>query len=117
MRSSRYEYLFRNLKKQNAKACVISSTRGVPIAWFGLEKKKIDIFSALSATVYGASSALHKEAGLSSPDTALSYSEKSFLLIKPMHDGTVLAVLGSGDHEKLSKKVDKAIEESGGVAL
>ncbi len=117
MRSSAYENLFRSLKKQNAKACIISSMRGTPIAWYGLEKKKIDVFSALSATVYGASSVLHREAGLPVPDTTLSYSKDFFLLIRSLDDGNVLAVLAEGDHEKLSRKVDMAIKECRGVAL
>ena len=117
MKSSMYEGLFKALKKENAKACVISSMRGAPIAWYGLERKKIDVFSALSAAMYGAAVVLHRESEIPSPDIVLSNSRESFLIIKGMENGTILVVVGEGNRDKLSKNVDKVIKEFRGVVL
>ena len=114
MANMEYEELFRSLKKQRVKACLISSSRGIPIAWYGLNRDKIDMFSALSATIYGASSVLHKENGISPPRLIISGSGDSFLLIGSLNEGAVLAVMGEGDGKKISKKLENIIEHAGG---
>lgn len=117
LKSSMYEGLFKELKKEHAEACVISSMRGTPIAWYGLEKKKIDVFSTLSAAVYGASVVLHRESGIKSPDIVISDSKDSFLLIKGIDDSTVLTVVGKGDRDKFSRDIDRTIKKFRGVGI
>ena len=117
MKSSMYEGLFKALKKENVKACVVSSMRGAPIAWYGIERKKIDVFSALSAAMYGASTVLHKENGLPSPELVVSSSKDSFLIVKGIDSGTILAAVGEGNRDEMSKTMDKLIKEFRGVGL
>ena len=110
-----YEGLFKELKKERAEACVISSMRGTPIAWYGLERKKIDVFSTLSAAVYGASVVLHRESGMNHPEVVVSDSKDSFLLIKGLDDSTIMAVVGKGDRDSFSKEIEKTLKKFRGV--
>jgi predicted regulator of Ras-like GTPase activity (Roadblock/LC7/MglB family) len=114
MENIEYEVLFRSLKKQHIKACLISSLRGTPIAWYGINRDKLDIFSALSAAIYGASSVLHRENGAPNPHFIISASGDSFLLIGSLDKEAVIAVVGEGDGNKISKKLEDIIEHAGG---
>ncbi len=112
-----YEGLFRALKKEKVRACVISSRRGTPIAWYGIERKKIDTISTLSAAMYGASLVLHRESELPSPDIVMSDSDDKVFMIKGMKNGNILAVIGEGDQKKIMKDMNRVIDEFGGAGL
>ncbi len=112
-----FENLFKDLKRHEAMACVIASSRGTPVAWFGLDKKSVDIFSSLSAAMFGAAKVLHKEAEIGSPELVLSQAEGSFIIFRGINDRLVLVVIGRGDENTLSDGIEKALKDFRGVVI
>ncbi len=112
-----FENLFKDLKKHEALACVIASSRGMPVAWFGLDKKSVDIFSSLSAAMLGAAKVLHKEADIGFPEIVLSQAKDSFIIFRGIDDRLVLVVMGRGNENALSDGIEKALKDFRGVVI
>ena len=115
LKSKAFENVFKDLKRGGAKACVISSMEGVPIAWFGTEKKSVDLYSTLSAAVMSASVILHKESNTHRPTEVISHSKDSAMIIRYIGDDHIFVVLSDRLSEELSNACDKAEKELRGV--
>lgn len=111
MRSKTFEKVFGNLKNNGANACVIASSRGVPIAWFGLKKKSVELFSTLSAAIISASRILHQDADSSPPDNVVSESSDSYMIINSIGDDAIMVVFGEkkGSIMEAAKKAKKEL--------
>lgn len=115
MKSKAFEDVFKDLKRGGAKACVISSMEGIPIAWFGTEKKSVELYSTLSAAVMSASAILHKEFNSSRPNEIISDSKDAVMIIREVGDGHIFIVFTDKMTEELSKACNKADKELRGV--
>ncbi|GEM_PF-3153029 len=115
LKSKAFENVFRDLKRSGANACVISSTGGVPVAWFGTEKKSVDLYSTLSAAIISAARILHKEFNSSPPMEVISTSKDSVMIITEINEDNIFVVLSNKKSEELSKACEKASKELRGV--
>ena len=114
LKSKIFEEVFENLKNHGAKACVIASGRGAPIAWFGLEKKSVELFSTLSAAMISASRILHRDANRAPPENIISESSDLYMIINDISDDAIIVVFGE-KKESVMEAVKKARKELRGV--
>lgn len=115
MKSKTFENVFKDLKRSGAKACVISSIGGEPIAWFGTEKKSVELYSTLSAAILSASRILHREFNSSQPYEILSKAQDSVMIIREINEDSIFVILSDKLDETLSNACEKAHKELRGV--
>jgi predicted regulator of Ras-like GTPase activity (Roadblock/LC7/MglB family) len=115
LKSKTFESVFKDLKRNGARICVISSMSGVPVAWFGTEKKSVELYSTLSAAMISAGRILHKEADSSGPYEVISRSRDSIMAIKEINDDSIFLVISDKMSEELSKACERASKELRGV--
>ena len=115
MRSKTFENVFKDLKRHGAKACVICSIGGAPVAWFGTEKKSVELYSTLSAAIVSASRILHREFKSSVPHEIVSTAKDSLMIIREINEDSIFVVLTDEGDETLYKACEKAQKELRGV--
>ncbi len=115
LKSKAFENVFKDLKRGGAKAGVICAMEGVPIAWFGTEKKSVDLYSTLSAAVMSASAILHREFGDSRPEEIVSRSKDTVMIIRDIGNDYIFVVFSDKMSEELSNACDRAEKELRGV--
>ncbi len=115
LKSKTFEEVFKNLKNHGAKGCVIASSGGLPIAWFGLEKKSVELFSTLSAAIMSASRILHRDVGKSSPQNIISEGKDSFMVLQEINDDAIIVIFGEKKKDEMFNAIKKAAKELRGV--
>ncbi len=97
-------------------ALVLASKNGIPLATKMEKQEKNESFSALSATILGASDVIFASFDKSEPQIVEVSSDEDILLIKGVGKNAVLSLLGeTSEKNKLMKDLSKiamSIEES-----
>ncbi len=92
-------------------AIVLTSRNGVPIASHIERSEKIESFSALSATILGASEVIFSGFGKGYPELIDISSSDTFLLVKGVDKSSVISVLAnSGDKSELAGLMEELID-------
>ncbi len=99
---------------------ILASKNGIPLATHLDRPEKNESFSALSATIFGASDVIFTSFDKKTPDIVEINSDETLLLIKGIGKSAVLAVMGSSSRketlEDIAEKVSTEIENSPGFS-
>ncbi|MFO7992275.1 MAG: roadblock/LC7 domain-containing protein [Thermoplasmata archaeon] len=92
-------------------ALVLTSRNGVPIASYIDKNEKTESFSALSATILGASEVIFSGFGKGDPELIEISSDDTLLLVKGVDKSSVISALANGgDISELNGLMDELID-------